>query len=59
MKIIRDTWRLVSYRLTLFLFNVAIWCVFHILPLGTGLLIRVIFDTLSGRLAPVSTSGRR
>ncbi|NLG27929.1 MAG: ABC transporter ATP-binding protein [Chloroflexi bacterium] len=49
MKTLRDTWRLIKYDLPLFLINVVIWCTFHLLPLGTGLLSRTIFDSLSGQ----------
>ncbi len=49
MKTLRDTWRLIKYDLPLFLLNVAIWCTFHLLPLGSGLLSRTIFDSLSGQ----------
>lgn len=49
MKTLRDTWRLVTYRLALFFFNVTVWTIFHLLPLGTGLLIRTVFDALSGQ----------
>ena len=48
MKSIRDTWRLVSCYLGLFIANVTLWCIFHVLPIGTGLLTKSIFNVLSG-----------
>lgn len=43
--------RLFAYRPAHFAWNVALWAAFHLIPLATGLLIKTLFDVLSGNAA--------
>jgi ATP-binding cassette, subfamily B, bacterial len=45
---LRYTWALARYQPGLFTANVALWAVYNLLPLATGLLTRAFFDALSG-----------
>lgn len=47
MTIWQVLWRLVWYRPRLYAINFALWSVFWVLPLLTGLVVRQIFDVLS------------
>ena len=43
--------RLIAWRRAAFFTNVAVWGIFHIMPLSYGLLVKAIFDALSHRAA--------
>src|SRR5262245_65723600 len=44
----RAIWALATYRPWLYLLNFGLWTLFYIVPIMSGLLIGVFFDTLSG-----------
>jgi ATP-binding cassette, subfamily B, bacterial len=44
----RNAWRVVSYRPVLFSVSFVLWVTFLAIPLATGLVTRMFFDTLSG-----------
>jgi ATP-binding cassette subfamily B protein len=44
----RAVWALALYRPWLYLLNFGLWTLFYVVPIASGLLIGVFFDTLSG-----------
>ncbi|MCW5851213.1 MAG: ABC transporter ATP-binding protein [Anaerolineae bacterium] len=48
MKTSTVSWQIVTYRPWLFTFAFALWVLFVAVPLGTGLLTKAFFDTLTG-----------
>src|SRR4051812_31668919 len=51
MKTSSYMWKIVSFRRWLFGFNVLIWMIIHVMPVGFGLLIREFFNHVEGAKA--------